>query len=357
MPKFDVLALLAINQHSTEYEFEAIRNKIHALQTEREERSQALQKWLFRQVELLNALGQRKNLLDIFSPHIPPSGAGDCCAPKLLQYAYANGLQPLCMAEFWVGASPVGEIRTEGHYYPACRSKCLPILNHMLQGLQVDENPLLDSHLELASHLRILWQDAGMVVMSKPAGMLSVPGKDDLPSVWSVMKSRFPDATGPMIVHRLDMDTSGLMVVALTEENYRHLQTLFAEHKVEKTYVALLQKPMTVGQQGTISLPLRPDYTDRPRQMVDFDHGRQAVTNYRVVDNTDGHALVMLRPLTGRTHQLRVHCAHSQGLNNPILGDRLYGMPASRLMLHACRLRFLNLDFNEPAFNIEKYAL
>ena len=251
------------------------------------------------------------------------------------------------MAEFWMGRSPRDELRLPGHYYPACRSKCLPILSHMLQGLAVDENPLLRGHEALAAQLRVLFEGDDMVVVSKPAGMLSVPGKDDLPSVFSSMKSRFSEATGPLIVHRLDMDTSGLMVLALTEERYHQLQELFLHHRVEKTYVALLERPMPLGQEGEIRLPLRPDIDDRPRQMVDPVHGRTAVTRYRVVDNRDGHALVELRPLTGRTHQLRVHCAHPRGLGNPIVGDRLYGTAGPRLMLHAWRLSFESYEFTD----------
>lgn len=332
-------------------ESEPIRRQVEQLRMERQERSQALQQWLFAQFSMLNARGERLTLLDIFHPTVPPSGAGECCAPKLLQYAYTHALRPLCMAEFWVGASPVGEVRTAGHYYPACRSKCLPILSHMLQGLSVDENPLMAAHYEIVSRLCILYESDSMVVVSKPAGMLSVLGKDDLPSVQSLLRARFPEARGPMIVHRLDMDTSGLMVVALTEECYHRLQSLFLHRQVQKTYIALLEHPMPVGAEGEINLPLRPDVDDRPRQMVDNVHGRRAVTHYRVLGEHQGHALVELHPLTGRTHQLRVHCAHSRGLANPIVGDRLYGTPGQRLMLHAARLAFEGLEFRDDSFS------
>ena len=208
--------------------------------------------------------------------------------------------------------------------------------------------------LEKAASGSIVFQGEDIVVVSKPSGMLSVPGKDDLPNVQNSMKSRFSEATGPMIVHRLDMDTSGLMVLALTDERYHQLQEMFLKHQVEKTYIALLEHPMAVGQEGEIRLPLRPDIDDRPRQMVDPVHGRTAVTLYRVVGEKDGHALVELRPQTGRTHQLRVHCAHPQGLDNPIVGDRLYGTAGPRLMLHAARLRFDSYDFTD---NDECFAL
>lgn len=315
------------------------------LRQERHERSQALQQWLFGQFSFLNARGQRRSLAELFHGQTPPSGAGECCAPRLLQAAYTAGLKPLCMAEFWVGRSPLGELRQEGRFYPACNSRCKPILAHMLQGLRVEPNPLL-SHAPQT--VEILWHDDEMAVLVKPHGMLSVPGKDGLPSVQDVVREMFPRATGPVTVHRLDMDTAGLMAVALTDEMYRFLQEEFRRHRVQKTYRALLEREMPLGQQGEIRLPLRPDVTDRPRQMVDPLHGRTAITYYKVLDNTGGHALVELHPQTGRTHQLRVHCAHPQGLGNPILGDRLYGTPAAHLCLQACQLTINGRVFTLP---------
>ena len=326
---------------------ETLRAEIAALEQERKARSTALQEWLFRQYEFLNAKGERSSLLDIFAPTYPPGGAGDCCAPKLLQAAYASGYTPVCMAEFWVGDSPADELRAEGNYYPSCRSKCLPILGHMLKGLVVDENPLAAQNEELLSKIRIVHQNDDFLVLDKPSGLLSVPGKEHLPSVLDFVRERFPQASGPLIVHRLDMDTSGLMVVALHNAAYHHLQRLFLQRQVGKVYLALLQRPMTVGQSGRISLPLIPDIADRPRQKVDYEHGRTAETDYRVLDNVDGHALVALTPHTGRTHQLRVHCAHRSGLDNPIVGDRLYGTPQDRLMLHAAKLAFDGHEFSE----------
>ena len=323
------------------------QQQIESLQQERHERSIALQQWLFRHFEFLNALGEEESLPDLFRPAIPPSGAGECCAPRLLQAAYRNGLQPLCMAEFWVGASPSDELRTDGHYYPACNSKCRPILRHMLNGLNVEPNPLLADQDKLLSQLHIIYNDDELAVVSKPAGLLSVPGKDDLPNVQDALKCAIPSAKGPLIVHRLDMDTSGLMLVALTEEKYHELQDLFLHRHIHKVYHALLEREMAVGQEGEISLPLRPDFDDRPRQMVDKLHGKPAQTHYRVLGNKDGHALLELSPITGRTHQLRVHCAHPLGLNNPIVGDRLYGKPAERLMLHAYSITFEGKTFED----------
>lgn len=316
------------------------RQQVELLQKERRERSVALQQWLFRQFVFLNALGETKTLPELFSPAMPPSGAGECCAPKLLQAAYAEGFRPICMAEFWVGASPTDVIRHDGHFYPACNSKCRPILRHMLRGLNVEPNPLLPDHEKLLSQLHIIYQDSELAVVSKPAGMLSVPGKEGQLCVQEAIKSAIPSAKEPLIVHRLDMDTSGLMLVALTEEKYHELQELFLHRRIHKVYHALLEHEMPVGSEGDISLPLRPDIDDRPRQMVDHKHGKPAQTHYKVLANKDGHALLELKPITGRTHQLRVHCAHPLGLNNPIVGDRLYGRPAGRLMLHAYSITF-----------------
>ena len=321
-----------------------LRQQVNQLQQERHERSIALQQWLFRQFSFLNAKGQSKNLTELFAD-TPPSGAGECCAPRLLQAAYKEGWQPLCMAEFWVGDSPRDELRQEGHFYPACNSRCKPILAHMLQGLQVEENPLLRQEPQ---KLEVLYQNEQMAIVVKPHGMLSVPGKDGLPSVQRIVGEMFPQATGPMIVHRLDMDTCGLMVIALTEEVYHKLQDDFRYHRIKKTYRALLEREMPVGQQGEIRLPLRPDVMDRPRQMVDYQHGKTAVTYYKVLENTRGHALVELQPHTGRTHQLRVHCAHPEGLGNPIVGDRLYGTPAIHLCLQAYKLIINDREFTLP---------
>ena len=323
------------------------QEQLTRLQKERHERSIALQQWLFRQFTFLNALGEEKALPELFAPATPPAGAGECCAPRLLQAAYREGLRPLCMAEFWVGASPADEVRHDGHFYPACRSKCRPILRHMLRGLDVEPNPLLADRETLLSHLHIIYNNKEMAVVSKPAGLLSVPGKDDLPNVHDAMKQRFPQATGPLIVHRLDMDTSGLMLIALTEKKYHELQELFLSRHIHKTYHALLEREMPVGEEGDIDLPLRPDFDDRPRQLVDPQHGKPARTHYRVLDNRDSHALLELRPITGRTHQLRVHCAHPLGLGNPIVGDRLYGKPAERLMLHAYAITLEGKTFTD----------
>ena len=314
--------------------------RIAALRQRRRSMSDELQRWLFTQYRMLNARGEERDLIDIFSTTthgIPPAGAGDCCAPKLLQYAYSHGLQPVCMAEFWWGESPRQEIRHHLSYYPACRSKCLPILTHMLQGLDVEPNPLTATASE---ELKIVYEDDAICVVDKPAGMLSVPGKDNVESVESIMRQRWLQYDGnPIMVHRLDRDTSGLMVVARTLEAYHSLQQQFACRTAAKRYEAVLDGVPAIHE-GTISLPLMPDIMDRPRQRVDMEHGKPSVTTYRVVSTQGGRTLVWLYPHTGRTHQLRVHCAHPLGLATPILGDPLYGRgtAAPRMYLNAAEL-------------------
>lgn len=315
--------------------------EIEALKTERKHRSILLQNWLFAQFRMLNARGEEKDLWQIFREHgrtVPPSGAGECAAPKLLQYAYRHGYRPLAMAEFWWGASPETEIRKHGYYYPACKSKCEPILGHMLQGLDVEPNAH-ESSKHLDHEPELVYEDEWMVAVNKPAGMLSVPGKGDAPSVWSWARAHFPEATGPLLVHRLDMDTSGVLLIAKDPETHRQLQQLFETRHIKKRYVALLDGTVT-DDEGFIRLPLCPNPDDRPRQMVSTAHGKAAVTRFKVLSRSCGQTRVAFYPLTGRTHQLRVHAAHPEGLDTPIVGDNLYGRRASRLFLHAETVAF-----------------
>lgn len=346
--KEEEAAISAINARIKE-------NDSPELRTERKTRSIALQRWLFSQYHLLNAKGQEAEMLSLFENNTPPSGTGDCCAPKLLQAAYQKNLKPLCMAEFWMGASPKEEIRREGNFYPACSAKCKPLLKHMLQGLDVEPNPLLQTICEKMS---VLYEDQDIVVINKPSGMLAVPGKDPLPSVQEEIREKYPQAEGPLIVHRLDMDTSGLMVLALNNQAYHNIQNQFLHHEVKKRYTALVEGALPVGQKGRIDLPLCPDITDRPRQMVNNEYGKRAITEYEVVACSGTQSLLHLWPQTGRTHQLRVHLAHPLGLGTPIVGDRLYGHAGKRLMLHAEELSFahprtgeiLAFSQSEPGF-------
>lgn len=314
--------------------------QIRSLKEERKKRSTALQQWLFGQFRFRNAKGEIESLARIFEGTTPPSGAGECCAPKLLQYAYNEGMKPICMAEFWMGQSPKDELREEGHYYPACMAKCKPILGWMLQGLKMEENPLAKKNNEVANQLSIVYKDEWIVVVDKPSGMLSVPGKEPLPNVQDEIHRLFTNIEGPIIVHRLDLDTSGLMVLALTNESYLSLQQQFAKHTIVKQYTALLEQAMTEGEEGVIDLPLCPNPNDRPRQMVSREYGKRAITRYKVRSNRNGRALIDFWPETGRTHQLRLHAAHPEGLNNPIVGDRLYGHEEDRLQLYAQSLTF-----------------
>ena len=326
---------------SLQKETDTYVSQIEALQKERKSRSATLQQQLFEQFRLLNARGEVKDLCSIFAHtvhKIPPAGAGECAAPKLLQYAYFHHYRPVAMAEFWWGDSPKAEIRHHGHYYPACKGKCEPILGHMLQGLEVEENPLLEDN-HRTTVLDIIYEDDYLLIVNKPAGMLSVPGKETADSVYSRIRHLYPDATGPLVVHRLDMATSGLLLIAKTKEVHQNLQAQFSNRSIKKRYTALLEGIVS-NEEGTIDLPLCLNPLDRPRQIVDKEHGKPAITRYRVLARTESQTLVAFYPLTGRTHQLRVHSAHSLGLHCPIKGDELYGSKADRLYLHAESLEF-----------------
>ena len=328
---------------SLQAEVEVFETEIERLKAERKTRSAALQQWLFKQFRMLNARGEERDLCNLFKDTVqktPPAGAGEGAAPQLLQYAYRNGWQPLAMAEFWWGDSPKNEIRRHGYYYPACKGKCGPILKHMLQGLHVEKNPL-ETDMHRGTELEIMYEDEWLSVVNKPAGMLSVPGKSDIDSVYGRVRRMYPEATGPMVVHRLDMATSGLMLVAKTKEVHQNLQAQFKNRTVCKRYVAWLDG-IVEKKEGHIELPLRPDPEDRPRQVVDAVHGKPAVTDYTVLHYDSGRTFISFIPKTGRTHQLRVHSAHPLGLNAPIVGDELYGRKADRLYLHAEYLGFIH---------------
>ena len=361
------------------------QKQITAWKRERKMKSDHLQRWLFSQFSLLNARREHKNLLDIFRDYylknspartkaahitsvntaerttkenlaaslLPPSGAGECCEPKLLQYAFLHGYKPISMAMFWWGPSPKTEIRQHGNYYPACNGKCKPILEWMLDGIDVDYKDCnrtdYETELALSERLKIRYEDDYLAVVVKPSGLLSVTGKGCQPSVYSILKERWKGKSDVFMVHRLDMDTSGLLVVARNTEVYKALQAQFIGRSVKKKYVALLPLSVLEKQlpaEGRIELPLSPDPDDRPRQRVDRTNGKPATTEYRFIGKTTygKEALeavkIELYPLTGRTHQLRIHCAHPDGLGSPIIGDNLYGQRAERLWLHAEHLEF-----------------
>lgn len=320
---------------------EQLTNEIKALKTERKQRSNQLQQRLFTDYTFLNAKQEKRSLLSIFKEKddaLPPAGAGECAAPKLLHFTYQHQLTPIALGEFWWGASPKSEVRVHQQFYPSCRGKCEPILGHMLQGLQVDENPMLQNPSE-GKEFDIVYEDDYLLLVNKPAEFLSVPGKHLYDSVLTRIEALYPNATGPLLVHRLDMSTSGLLLVAKTKEIHKKLQAQFLKRTVSKRYEAVLDGEIE-QESGTIDLPLRVDLDNRPQQLVCYEYGKKAVTKWEKVKVMNGKTLVHLYPITGRTHQLRVHAAHIKGLNTPIVGDDLYGTKADRLYLHAAALEF-----------------
>jgi len=319
---------------------QAEKNRLAAM---RKQRSEDLQKWLFNNYVVHNALGEEGTVASVFAERglVPPGGTGDCAAPKLLEAAYRAGLQPMAMGEFWYGASPASEVRQQGCFYPSCTGKCGPLLTWMMRGLDVEPDPMDATYLR-AGEPEIVFVDDYIIVARKGSGMLSVPGRSGAKSLLEWLRERFPFVES---CHRLDMDTSGLMVFARTMEAKKHLEAQFAAGEVKKAYRARLvagSSPFRRPLKGTIALPLSPDYYDRPRQIVDREGGKRAITEYEVLNILpSGEIDVIFRPLTGRTHQLRVHAAHPDGLAHPIKGDYLYGAPyGDRLYLDACYLAF-----------------
>ena len=323
---------------AAERKVDGYKNKLQALCEERRRMSDALQTWIFKQFQMLNIRGARKDLVEIFSQTpqgVPPAGAGECALPKLLQYAFTHGWRPLCFGEFWWGASPRNEVRTQGQFYPSCLSKCKPILAHMLEGFDLDPNPIEALQRSVEDQLAVIFEDDHLVAVNKPSGMLSVPGLTGVPSAFELLQASRPDL---MVVHRLDMATSGVLVFAKTKEAHYELQRQFAEREAKKRYIADVAGAVP-QESGLISLPLRLDPLNRPRQVVDHEHGKPAVTHFKVISVTETPEGIFTRlalsPQTGRTHQLRLHCAHAEGLAAPIIGDELYGTKADRLHLHA----------------------
>ncbi|MBC3759619.1 RluA family pseudouridine synthase [Hyunsoonleella sp. SJ7] len=323
-------------------QLERVLAPIEALKEKRAALSASLQKRLHKQYRFLSANGETKDLIDIFDDAQvpPPAGSGECAAPKLFQYAYENNLKPIAMAEFWWGASPKSEVRKHKQFYPSCRSKCEPILGHMMQGLVVEDNPI-DSVAEHNAPLEIVYEDHYLLLVNKPHEFLSVPGKHIKESVLTRMRRYLPKAKGPLLVHRLDMSTSGLLLVAKNEKTHKNLQKQFIDRTVKKRYVALLDGEIT-QKEGVIDLPLRVDLDNRPQQLVCYEHGKPAKTKFEVVEVKHGKTRIHFYPITGRTHQLRVHAAHVDGLNTPIVGDDLYGKRGGRLCLHAEHITFLH---------------
>lgn len=317
-----------------------LTDQIDRLKEARKKKSASLQRALHESYRFRNANQETKDVARIFQEFSgiqPPAGAGECAAPKLLNFAYICGWKPLCMAEFWYGKSPSGEVRKHLNFYPACRSKCEPILGFMLKGLRVDENPIIQTDSN-ALEMKILYDDESFVAVNKPSGLLSVPGKEKPDSVYERILKMYPGISGPVIVHRLDMDTSGIMVLAKNKRAHKKLQEQFIERTAKKRYVAVLEGELPTSE-GSIDLPLRVDLDNRPHQMVCYEYGKPAFTRYKVIARENGKTRVHFYPHTGRTHQLRMHAAHPNGLNAPIVGDDLYGTRSNRLHLHAEQLK------------------
>ena len=321
-------------------EIAGIQDRIWELKSKRAAMSDELQKWIFSQYIVHNNDGEEKSIGEIFSDLglIPPGGTGECAAPKLLEHAYRNGLKPLAMGEFWYGKSPSTAVRTHGHFYPSCTSKCGPLLGFMMEGLEVEKGT------QAVAEPIVIYEDPLLVAVDKPSGMPSIPGLDGRISAYEFLCNTH---TALHVIHRLDMDTSGILLFAKTAEAAVYLQRQFEEHSVQKTYHARLSasaygKELKAGDKGEISLPLSPDYDERPRQKVDHGQSKAALTRYEVISVAeDGTTDIIFHPQTGRTHQLRVHAAHTLGLGRPIVGDMLYGgSPSVRLHLHASEITF-----------------
>lgn len=344
------------NLEDLSLEIQKHEDAISSLKIRRKQTSIALQHRLFENYTFLNAKKETKSLHDIFPIHdgdLPPSGAGECAAPKLLHYAYQQNYKPLAMAEFWYGKSPLSEIKKHGFFYPSCKSKCFPILSHMLIGLDVAPNPLADNPNQI-DNLDIVYEDDYLILINKPHDFLSVPGKSIQDSIFTRIQQRYPLLKEIMVIHRLDMSTSGLILFAKTKFAHKQLQIQFQLRTIKKKYRAILDGTLS-NEKGEISLPLRVDIDNRPRQLVCFDYGKSSITHYEVIRRKDNRTWIFLYPLTGRTHQLRVHAAHELGLNIPILGDDLYGKRENRLYLHAESIRFFHPVF-EKEMEFEKIA-
>ena len=328
-------------QQNIEKQLEIKQREIETKKVLRRSMSTDLQHKLFDHYFLLSAAGETSSLRSVFlnnKVETPPAGAGECAGPKLLDFAYKHQLKPIALAEFWWGNPPPSEVRIHGNFYPSCNSKCKPILGFMLEGLH--RSPSFTEVLSFENkRLEVIHEDDAIVVVHKPADFLSVPGKEIYDSVYARVLERYPEISGPIIIHRLDMATSGLMLIAKHKKAHHFLQQQFIKHTIQKRYCALLDGELA-EKKGEIHLPLRVDLDDRPRQLVCYDYGKPAHTSFEVMEIINGRTRIKFYPHTGRTHQLRMHAAHPNGLNLPIVGDDLYGTPADRLYLHAEFIRF-----------------
>ncbi len=353
---------------------EAADTKIRGLKQQRKALSCQLQAQMHAVYSLTNFSGQSLSLQQLM-PEGMPTGTGDCCAPKLLHYAAIHGLKPVAMAEFWWGASSATQDKVQGEFYGACAERCQPLMGFLLSGggrggenksqvgksgggaspaprkSQVKGGGLRRRSAErgegrislFSADLPIIYEDSWLIAVDKPAGLLSVPGRyrDRQDSVLSRLYHLLPDGIAIAAVHRLDRDTSGIILFARDRQTHRQLSWQFQQRQVHKIYEAVLSSLVT-AEHGVIELPLWADLQNRPAQTVDWQHGKPSSTSFRVIAREGDCTRLEFVPLTGRTHQLRVHAADAQGLGIPILGDRLYGCLAvtSRLHLHARELSF-----------------
>jgi tRNA pseudouridine32 synthase / 23S rRNA pseudouridine746 synthase len=306
--------------------------RIRDLKQQRKIRSRQLQVQMHDAYRLMNFLGTSVSLRELMPAGIP-TGTGECCAPKLLHYAAIHQLKPIAMAEFWWGEN--SSDKCQGEFYGACAERCQPLMGFMLSGL---------SSQAQGDALPIVYEDRYLIAVDKPAGLLSVPGRDldGQDCALSRLRQLFPGEE-ILTVHRLDRDTSGILLLARDRDTYRHLTQQFQDRQIQKVYEAVLGGNLSHQISGSIDLPLWGDPHDRPRQKVDLDQGKPSLTKFQVLGQIGDYTRIEFKPITGRTHQLRVHAADPQGLGIPILGDRLYGCQQNnidRLHLHAQALSF-----------------
>ncbi|MEG5065977.1 pseudouridine synthase [Microcoleus sp. B3-A4] len=354
---------------------EAADRRMRALKQQRKELSRELQTQMHAAYTLVNFLGKSRSLSSLMPTNSIPTGTGDCCAPKLLHYAAVQNLKPLAMAEFWWGP-PSGD-KIQGEFYGACGDRCQPLMGFLLSGLAqnpivsninegltggLEAQPLLPTSnniscgtgiLPVTQMLPIIYEDKWLIAVNKPSGLLSVPGRyfENQDSVFSRLRNLLPDSLNLIVVHRLDGETSGILLLARDKETSSQLRQQFAKKQVHKVYEAVLSGTVKI-EAGTIDLPLRGDPENRPYQQVNWECGKPSVTRFQVMAREGNCDRVEFLPLTGRTHQLRVHAADVRGLGIPILGDRLYGCRAAakRLHLHARELSFKHPQLGERLY-------
>lgn len=317
-------------------------SKMQILKKQRRELSRTLQTQMHNAYVLTNFAGETRSLRELITEGAMPTGMGDCCAPKLLHYAATHDLMPLAMAEFWWGNPSFDGYKIQGEFYGACVERCQPLMGFLLSGRRSPTAPNMFASLA-KQDLQIIYEDEYLIAIAKPAGLLSVPGRylDTQDSVLSRLRQALGEDKPLYPVHRLDRQTSGILLLARDLDSLRDLSDQFAKRKIHKVYEALLSGKIA-KERGTINLPLWSNPENRPFQQVDFERGKPSITEFRLLGDQENYSRIEFMPLTGRTHQLRVHSADPRGLGITILGDRLYGCATAtaRLHLHARELTF-----------------